>query len=77
MTGKLEMPNELSDVPEGVLLAILYLDLDAEHVSLNQILRNYPPVSIPILKEKHPSLLKLGAFQHNLLKIGLHPIHVI
>ena len=39
------------------------------------ISHNYPPVSIPILKEKHPILLKLGAFYHNLLKI--HPIHVI
>ena len=39
------------------------------------ISHNYPPVSIPILKEKHPILLKLGVFYHNLLKI--HPIHVI
>ena len=33
------------------------------------------PISIPFSKEKHPILLKLGAFYHNLLKI--HPIYVI
>ena len=34
----------------------------------------YPPISIPFLKQKHPILLKLGVFYHNLLKI--HPIYV-
>ena len=75
MTGKLEMPHELSDIPEGLLLPTLYVDLYAEPVSLNQFSHNYPPVSIPLSKEKHPILLKLGALCHSLLKI--HPIHVI
>ena len=35
----------------------------------------HPSVCISFLKEKHPVLLKLGAFCHNLLKI--HPIYVI
>ena len=35
---------------------------------------NYPPISIPVLIEKHLILLKLGAFYNNLLKI--HPIYV-
>ena len=36
---------------------------------------NFPPISIPFLKEKHPILIKLGAFYNNLPKI--HPIYVI
>ena len=39
------------------------------------ITHNDPPVSIPISKEKHPIMLKLAAFYHNLLKI--RQIHVI
>ena len=44
-------------------------------LSLYQISHNHPPISIPFLKEKHPILLKLGAFHSSLLK--LHPIYVI
>ena len=36
---------------------------------------NYPPISIPFSTEKHPILLNLVAFYHNLLKI--HPIYII
>ena len=39
------------------------------------ISHDYPPISIPFSKEKYPILLKLGAFNHNLLQI--HPIYVI
>ena len=38
-------------------------------------LPNFPPISIPFSKEKHPILIKLGAFYNNLHKI--HPIYVI
>ena len=38
-------------------------------------LPNFPPVSIPFSKEKHPIWIKLGAFYNNLQKI--HPIYVI
>ena len=38
-------------------------------------LPNFPPISIPFSKEKHPILIKLGAFYNNLPKI--HPIYVI
>ena len=36
---------------------------------------NFPPISIPFSKEKHPIWIKLGAFYNNLPKI--HPIYVI
>ena len=38
-------------------------------------LPNFPPISIPFSKEKHPIWIKLGAFYNNLPKI--HPICVI
>ena len=38
-------------------------------------LPNFPPISIPFSKEKHPILIKLGIFYNNLPKI--HPIYVI
>ena len=38
-------------------------------------LPNFPPISIPFSKEKHPIWIKLGAFYNNLPKI--HPIYVI
>ena len=38
-------------------------------------LTNFPPISIPFLKERHPILTKLGAFCNNLPKI--HQIFVI
>ena len=37
-------------------------------------LPNFPPISIPFSKEKHPILTKLGAFYKNLPKI--HPIYI-
>ena len=44
-------------------------------LSLYQFLPNFPPIGIPLSKEKHPILTKLGAFDNNLPKI--HPIYVI
>ena len=38
-------------------------------------LLNFPPISIPFSKEKHPILTKLAAFYNNSPKI--HPIYVI
>ena len=38
-------------------------------------LPNFPPISIPFSKEKHPIWIILGAFYNNLPKI--HPIYVI
>ena len=38
-------------------------------------LPNFPPISIPSSNEKHPILIKLGAFCNKLPKI--HPIYVI
>ena len=38
-------------------------------------LPNFPPISIPFSKEKHPILTKLGAFYNNLPKI--HPLYEI
>ena len=38
-------------------------------------LPNFPPISIPFSKEKHPVWIKLGAFYNSLPKI--HPIYVI
>ena len=75
MPGKLEMPNKLSDIPEGVLFSNRVCGFACRTCFSKPISHNYPPVSIPISKEKHPILLKLGAFYHNLLKV--HPIHVI
>ena len=67
--------------PEGVLSSKLYVDVPTGPRKLNflyrptNFLHNHPPISIPFSKERHPLLLKLGAFHHNLLK--LHPIYVI
>ena len=44
-------------------------------LSLYQFLLDFPLISIPFSKEKHPILNKLGAFYNNLPKI--HPIYVI
>ena len=41
----------------------------------SNFLPNYPPISIPILIEKHPIVPKLGAFYNNLLKV--HSSYVI
>ena len=47
---------------------------DLENLYTN-FLPNFPPISIPFSKEKHPIWIKLGAFYNNLPKI--HPIYVI
>ena len=60
----------------GVLSPKSYVDLPAEPRKSDFLYTNfspnYPPISIPFSKEKHPILPKLGAFYNNLLKI--HPI---
>ena len=63
----------------GVLSPISYVDVPAgprksDYLYTN-FMPNFPPISIPFLKEKHPILIKLGAFYNNLPKI--HPIYVI
>ena len=63
----------------GVLSTKLYVDVPAgpwksDYLYTN-FLPNFPPISIPFLKEKHPIWIKLGAFYNNLPKI--HPIYVI
>ena len=75
ITRKLEITKWAFDASSEVLLQTLYVDLHAKPVSLNTFFTQLPTVSIPILREKHQILLKLGAFYHNLLKI--HQIHVI
>ena len=65
--------------PGGVLSSKSYVDVPAGHRKSDYLytnfLPNFPPISIPFLKEKHPILIKLGAFYNNLPKI--HPIYVI
>ena len=63
----------------GVLSPKSYVDVPAgprksDYLYTN-FLPNFPPISIQFLKEKHPILIKLGAFYNNLPKI--HPIYVI
>ena len=63
----------------GVLSPKSYVDVPAgprksDYLYTN-FLPNFPPISIPFLKEKHPIWIKLGAFYNNLPKI--HPIYVI
>ena len=63
----------------GVLSPKLDVDVPAgprksDYLYTN-FLPNFPPISIPFLKEKHPIWIKLGAFYNNLPKI--HPIYVI
>ena len=63
----------------GVLSPKSYVDVPAgprksDYLYTN-FLPNFPPISIPFSKEKHPILIKLGAFYNNLPKI--HPIYVI
>ena len=63
----------------GVLSPKSYVDVPAgprksDYLYTN-FLPNFPPISIPFSKEKHPIWIKLGAFYNNLLKI--HPISVI
>ena len=63
----------------GVLSPESYVDVPAgprksDYLYTN-FLPNFPPISIPFSKEKHPICIKLGAFYNNLPKI--HPIYVI
>ena len=73
------LSTEDNNLPGGVLSSKLYGDVPAgsrksDYLYTN-FLPNFPPISIPFLKEKHPILIKLGAFYNNLPKI--HPIYVI
>ena len=66
-------------IPGGVLSPKSYVDVPAgprksDYLYTN-FLPNFPPISIPFSKEKHPIWIKLGAFYNNLPKI--HPIYVI
>ena len=64
---------------EEVLSPKLCVDVPAGPWNIDSLYTNFspnlPPFSIPFSKEKHPILLKLSYFCHNLLKI--HPIYVI
>ena len=66
-------------LPERVLSLKFYMNVPTGPPKLDFLYinfsHNYPPIGIPFLKEKHPFLLKLGAFYHNLPKIN--PIYVI
>ena len=61
----------------GVLSTKLYVDVPAvpRKSDYTNFLPNFPPISIPLSKEKHPIWIKLGAFYNKLPKI--HPIYVI
>ena len=63
----------------GLLSPKSYVDVPARprksDVLYTNFLPNFPPISIPFSKEKHPIWIKLGAFYNNLPKI--HPIYVI
>ena len=68
-----------AESPRGVLSPKSHVDVPAgprksDYLYTN-FLPNFPPISIPFLKEKHPIWIKLGAFYNNLPKI--HPIYVI
>ena len=63
----------------GVLSPKSYVDVPAgprksDYLYTN-FLPNFPPISIPFSKKKHPIWIKLGAFYNNFHKI--HPIYVI
>ena len=71
--------NMVSSLGGGVLSPKSYVDVPAgprksDYLYTN-FLPNFPPISIPFSKEKHPIWIKLGAFYINLPKI--HPIYVI
>ena len=77
------VPFHVSDlrvlIRGGVLSPKSYVDVPAgprksDYLCTN-FLPNFPPINIPFSKEKHPILIKLGAFYNNLPKI--HPIYVI
>ena len=65
--------------PWGLLWPKLYMDVPARprksDFLYTNFLPNFPPISIPFSKEKHPILTKLGAFYNNFLQI--HPIDAI
>ena len=56
----------ISPGPEGVLSPKLYVDVPARPQKFDFLYtnfsHNYPPIDISLSKEKHPLLLKLGAF---------------
>ena len=64
--GGVLSPKSYVDVPDG--------PRKSDYLYTN-FLPNFPPISIPFSKEKHPIWIKLGAFYNNLPKI--HPIYVI
>ena len=64
--GGLLSPKSYVDVPAG--------PRKSDYLYTN-FLPNFPPITIPFSKERHPILIKLGAFYNNLPKI--HPIYVI
>ena len=65
--------------PRGLLSPKLYVDVPAgprkSDFFFTNFLPNFPPITIPFLKEKHLILTQLGVFYNNLPKI--HPIYAI
>ena len=65
--------------PEGLLSPKSYVDVPdrpwKSDFLYTNFLPNFPPISLPFSKEKHPILTKLSAFYNNLPK--KHPIYVI
>ena len=76
---RLILESRSSPVGGGLLSPKSYVDVPAGSRKSGYLytnsLSNFPPISIPFPKEKHPILTKLGAFYNNLPKI--HPIYVI
>ena len=71
-TGRTLQDFGLDSGGGGVLSTKLYVDVPAgprksEYLYTN-FLPNFPPISIPFSKEKHPIWIKLGAFYNNLPK---------
>ena len=65
--------ESIKNLGEGGIPAKLYMNVPAEPQESDFIytsfLLNYPPISIPLMIEKHPILPKFGVFYYNLLKI--------
>ena len=72
---------DVTELPRGggLLSPKPYVDVPARRWKSDflytNFLPNFPPISVPFLKEKHPILNTLGAFYNNLPLI--HPIYVI
>ena len=66
-------------IPGRLLSPKSYVDVPAGHRKSDYLytnfLPNFTPINIPFLKEKHPILIKLGAFYNIWTKI--HPIYVM